>query len=500
MDKFTQLFLQFSQGKYDYLRVKKVDIIESTRTVHVYFYVREDIYDAGLSGQLNKDLTSFFRRIIKNYTFKYFYERLIVSADLVHSVLADYIHTQYPFVAANIQMETVEVEVLAERIDCTLYMPTGILAYARGNEFIDALKQEISDSFLMPCTVHAELTDVEVAEEEIESRTYRTSQSIKVMDPLYVCGVKAQPAKTPVMISSVKEAADRAVICGRIRDVRCKEYDPNSAKEGRRFYRYHYTFKLDDTTGSMRVLFNTNDAACPLKDITSGEYMVRGRVFYSEYSNAFNLAAKSVFSCKIDFDDLKERMKPLAVPDSYRIEPQPLDGVEESVQLSLDGLFDDVGRHLEGTYVFMYADSIAKDKFLPYRISFVRTEDGKAVSHYTQFVYNKDVINVDAEMKSQVTTAKRLVEMIPDLVRYLHNATFVALDMPTVQQELMQLAEALHYHFECNFVDASLLLKKGKDRVSFTSALRSRKISLVEDSAFGKAYALFQLFLQMKGI
>lgn len=503
MDRFSSLFYAFTEGKYDYLRIKNVDVNTETRTANVYIYVRDDKYE-NFDNAVIKDLRAFFGQIVKKVTFNFHFERLLVSADLVQRRLTEYVAVTFPFIAANVMMDTVDVQVTSDRIECTVYMPQSIKQYAEERGFVRAVETDLTDAFIMPAKVEIEVTDAVVEEEQADNSSALFTV-VPVADIKYLCGVKSEYSRLPLMIHYVRQAQERAAVCGELSDIRVKEYEPQEPKEGeetkRRFYKYHYTFVLNDGTDSMRVLYNTNDEKCPLQSVTDGQFLVRGRVFYNERTESFNVFAKTVYRCTIDKAKVAELLKPLPPPARYRVEPQAVEDSTELVQLSfaMDGETGGVKR-LQGEHVFLYVRSLSKDKLQPYELCALHTVGGKPVDRYTTYVYQSDLLEIDVAIKSAVAIAPRISDLVPDLVKYFEGKTVVTLHLEKTQRYLAEIAEALRYAFDCDWADADMLLKKGKETLTFAKACRARHVEIASDSAYSHAKALFELYLAEKGI
>ena len=503
MDKFSRLFYDYTDGEYDYLRVKNIDVNTESKVANAYLYVREDKYDH-FDNAVIKRLREFFGEIVPGYRFNFFFERLLVSADLVHRRVVEYISVNYPFVAANIVADTIDVEVTGNRIECRVYMPQYILQYATERHFVEDLKEDLADAFIMPADVKVELTDVVVEESEAVD-SGRTFTAVPVDNIKYLCGVKSDYSRMPTMLSYVRQEAERTAVCGDMSDMRQKVYEPEAPREGekqRRFYKYHYTFTLNDGTDNIRVLFNTNDEKCPLATITQGQFMVRGRVFFNERTQSFNVFAKTVYSCTIDKQKLDEILKPLPVPDAYRIEPVAVAEEIRPMQLTLglegEGVVSQ--KRLAGEHVFLYLRSTAKDKIIPYELAAIRTDKGKPYSLYHTYIYAGDLLQIDADIKTAVATAPRISDVVPDIIKFCEGATVVCFQLDQTQKYLVDIAKALRYAFSCEWNDADGLLKKGKETLSFAKACRAKHIAVHNDGAVDMAHALYELFLQEKGI
>lgn len=504
MDKFSTLFNAYTGGEYDYLRIKSVDINTESKTAVVNIFVREDKYD-NFDNSVIKLLRRFFGEFAKGYTFSFNFERLLVSADLVHRELVEFVTVHYPFVAANIVLDNVDVTVEGDRIHCTMYMPQSILQYANERGFAAKLEEQLSDAFIMHADVKSEVTDVLVEEDEADAAV-PLNTVVPVSDVRYLCGVRSEFSRNPAMLSTVNHAVERIALCGIVGDMRCKIYEEpkeNAVEDkSRRFYKYHYTFTLNDTTESIRVLFNTNDEQCPLKDVTSGQFMVRGRVFYNERTQSFNVFAKTVYTCRINLTLLAELRKPLPIPESYKYPPKAVEVIAKPVQmtLSLDGMDTGGEKHLVGSHVFLYLRSTQKDNIVPYEIAAVRTENGVPTLCYRSYVYTADVLSVAVELKASVTTAPRMADLVPDLVKFTEGASLVTLALAEVRPYLEEIAKVLRYAFACDWWDANALLKKGKETMSFVRAAKQHGVSPRSDAAEDMAYCLYELYLSEKGV
>lgn len=499
MDKFSQLFAIYTDNQYDYLRVQKVEVVESAHTANVFFWVREDVYDNGLDKSLVKDLQSFFKKLFRNYTFRFNFDKLLVSQDLVRLYLAEHLPAAYPFVAANIVMDSIEISV-GQRIDIALYLPPLIMQYAQDGHLATELAKETGDHFLMPCHVVLQPTDTVITEQEAKANRTVLPTSIPVEDVAYCCGTRVEIGKSPTMIKCLTSAADYVVACGDVRDYALREFEkPREGEDARRFRRYHYSFVLDDGTGHVKVLFNSKERCIRLETGKDGSLLVRGRAFVNERSGEVNIYAKTIYLCRYDRNYVQQLLRPLPVPESYKRQPSPVPCKENWVQLSLEGFEQQRVKQLVGTYVFVWIKSAVKDKLSPYELSCIRTEEGRPVDQFTTFVFNKELINVEVENKAKVTAAPRMGDLIPDLVKFFYKSTVVAKDIDALQEWLKPMAAAMRYAFECDFADADLLLGKGKKAMTWAQALKAHNVVCEGDSAFDKAYALYQLYLDCKG-
>ena len=509
MDKFTSLFYQFTDGACDYLRIKNVELVEATQVANVHMLVREDKYD-NFDNKIIKQLEKFFKAIVKTYKVNFSFERLVVSEAIVREELIQQLLSTFPFVASNILLDTIEVEV-DEDIHVTIYMPERVSDYAKDNDFAAKVAEFVQDRFMCKSFVNVELTDERVEETSLSTQP-TLSNRIRATEVKYLAGTKSPEPSSATLIEGIKEKADNILVLGTVRNWQLTDYkkkqqedeangrhyevSPELAKKRER-YPYRYSFTLDDTTGSIRVMFNAKE---PLKSLDPAPTMVivRGRVFYSEGRGDYNVSARTIYSCKADFEALKEARKPLPVPDTYRTEPLPVEVKERVMQMRLDDE-DFAPKRVLGTVVFGWVKSISNTKLIPYEMSFVKVEDGKPTCHYTTYVFNRDVLSIDARHKSYVTTAPRLGDIVPDLVKFLDKTLVVVFDANSLQALLSETAKPLRLKLEAEFWDANQLVKKSKDKTSFDKVLSQHGIIPQDDTSYEYAYSLYELYLDVKG-
>ena len=498
MDKFSQLFYQYTEGECDYLRIKNVELAESTMTANIHVYVREDKYD-NFDNKVIKQLDKFFKAIVKQYTIKFFFERLVVSEAVVREELVQYLLVTYPFVASNLRTETIVVEV-EEDVVTTLFLPERVMEYAKHNVFQKQVEDYLSDRFMTSAKVCLELTDDVVEESEI-AKAPILSNRVRVADAHYLAGTKSPEPSSATLLETVKDPQESIFVMGKVSNFEMKKFDaqrPEDAAKKRTFFPFRYTFGLDDTTGKIRVTFNSKLEVDALK--TPPEFLVvRGRVFYSEGRGEYAVYAKTLYTGKVDFDVLAESRKPLPPPAEYRVEPKPASVKVQVRQLRLDEE-EPPQKTIPGTVVFAYVKSVSKTNLSPYEMSFIKVKDGVPVSHYTTYVYLRDVLGIDARFKSYVSTAPRLGDITPDLVKYLHHELVVAVDAPSLQNLLLSTAKTLRYQLDCEFWDAAQLGKKGKEKLSLDKMFSAHHIVLDDDTAYEYAYGLYRLYLEMKGV
>ena len=501
MDKFSQLFAQYTHGEYDYLRVKSVEINSQNGTANIVMYVREDRYnnfDNGVIAVLDK----FFRLFVKNLKLKYNFEPLLVSAEIVRRYLVEYLSVNYPFVAANAFVDSIAVNVKGEQIFCTVPLSRGMEDYIRVNRLQQVLQEELSRYYMTDVSVQLQICDTQIEGQQQLLR--QVNNTVDVADVDYICGRKNVTYNAPVMLNSINRPYDMIAVCGRIGEVKenvqqekPEDKAPQSTDQPakkKRFKKYRYTFVLDDTTAKMSAYYRTNEENCPLRDISQGDVLAVGRVFFSDYSQSFCLSVVSLYRCKINFDQIDEATKPLPAPDKYQLAPLPARYSRKPKQLSLDDNSVIEDRYLTGNLVFLYLRCVPDGT--PYQLCALKVIEGKPYEKYSSFLYMRDTSSVDVLYKSAVAAAPRAAELVGDLVKFCLSATVVTLQLEKTQKFLFELAKPQRYVFACDWYDGDLLLKKGKTTQSFAHALQAKHIDLASQDADDCAVALFELYEQ----
>lgn len=497
MDKFSALFYEYTEGACDYLRIKNVELISSSMTANVHIFVREDMYD-NFDNKVIKQLQQFFRSIVKQYKVNFTFERLIVSESVVREELMQFLLGNFPFVTSNIRLDSIELE-LDEDIHVTLFLPTRVMKYALDNDFVNKVSEYLTDRFMCKAHINMELTD-EIIEESESATSPTIARRIRCTDVKYLVGTRSPEPSTATLLEFVKEAQDNILVLGTVRNVQEKHYETQRAedvKNKRTFYPYRYIITLDDTTDTIKVIYKAKESLAVLKT-PPPVLVVRGRVFYSEDRGEYAVFAKTIYSCNVDFQALKESRKPLPVPAQYRYQPLPVTVKERMTQMSLDEEIAPA-KTLVGNIVFAWAMSTSTDGLVPYEISFLKVKDGVPTDHYTSYVFCRDVLAVDTRFKAYVSSAPRLGELTPDIVKFLDKSLVVAFDATTLQTLLTDAAKALHYKLDAEFWDASQLNKKIKDKESFLKQLAPYNIVPEDDTAYEYAYSLYLLYLEIKG-
>lgn len=489
MDRFSELFAQYTKGECDYLRVKAVEINNDTNYATIWMYVREDKYDR-FDNNIIPVLKGFFSLFVKNHKLKFNFERLVISDDIVRRYLNEYLSVHYPFFAANIFLKNIQIGTEKNHITCVVPIPKGLINYAKDNRLLQHLTEELQEQFMTSASVDWVATDqeVQVGQQDIRSHI---SNAVEVDQVDYVCGRKISAYQAPIMLSSINEKTDRISVCGIVSDI--KEYVLSDEEaEKSRGYRYRLSFTLNDTTASTKVYLKSKDAQCPIKDMQGKEVLVVGRTFYSERTQSFGVSATTVFSCKIDFAKIKAAQKPLPCPSQYRYSPLPVAYHRKPLQLTLEQQANEE-KYLTGKQVYLYIRYVGEAK-VPFEICALKVQDGHPVEKYASFIYMSDTSEVDVAYKGPVASAPRMIDMIPDLVRFFDGALVVCIDLEMVQTYLVDLATSMRYAFSCDWYDADLLLRKGKVTRSFAQVLSANKIELKSPEAYDGAVALFELY------
>ncbi len=504
MSNFLTLLEQEYGEKYSYIRVKSAEVFKMSKKVNITLLIPEDIFDY----EFEKEDILAIKTVLDNaingkertsskYKINLFFDRIYFDEDILISTLIDFIKANYPFVGSNIDFERMRLSAESEA-SLLFVMQESIYDYASKSDFEPAVKKFFEDKYCIKCSIDYEIVDNVIEEIPEESSSYR-SIFIPVGNVAKLCGKGDFKGALPKHISALNKAGDNISICGRMTVIDRNIWDEDKAVEGKKFYKFHYIISVDDTSDSMRVLYNTNDENCPIETLKEGtEVIMRGRVFYKEDTGRFIMFAKTIGTCDIDFDTVKAQLEPLPAPEKYREPPLPYQNSNEGAQMSL--LFDDEAerqkpRH-SGEVIAMHCLTLSKaNERIIYEIACIRLKDGKPLDYYHTYLKTAKHDSMNLEAKAKVGSAPRLSSVIPDLVKFTLGKTIVALDVFNMLKALNEVAKPLRYVFQNEVKEILSYAAKGKAD-NFFAMCRDNGIRVSASStAFEYAQAVMKLYL-----
>ncbi len=504
MNGFLRMLRDKFGGKYDYLRVKSAEVFKQSKKVNLTLYIPEDIFDYELE---NEDIVNIktalsaevngSESVEGGYIFNLFFEKIYHDEELVRSAIIDYIKSNYPYIGANVDFENMRLR-YGDTIFIELVIQNSVYDYAKKSELESSLIQYLTDKFFLQCELNYEIVE-DLATPPIEENIPAVrSVFVPISETKWLCGVDNLKGAAPKHIAAISEPGDKITVCGKIESIECKIWDEKRAVEGKRFYKYHYILTLNDTSGTIRVLFNTNDEQCALNSTTFGdELVVRGRAFYKEESGKYIIFAKGIGNCTIDFETVKAQLAPLSPPAEYKINPYKYTGA--STQIKLD-IFEETEKrifHDEAVALHYLSYPKVNDEII-YEIACVGIREGELAEVYHTFLKSPTSGGMSLEAKARTITAPRIASVIPDLIKFTEGKVIVAIDVFGKLRRLNEIAMPLKYVFHNELKEITTLGKKKNKTGGFLALAKNAGINILSDaSALEYAEAIAKLYLKI---
>lgn len=504
MKDFSKMLQSKYGDKYNYLRVKTAEVYKQSKRINLTLYVPEDVFDyefetddiVNIKAALN-DAVNGEGNTKNGFKFNLFFEKIYYDEALVRSAVIDYIKANFPYVGANIDFERMGL-IHNEILYLEFAIQSSVYDYAVKSGFEAALKQYLENRFYLKCELEYEIVEEVFAPPAEENISAVRSVFIPISNINKLCGRDELKGASPKHISVISKAGDNIAICGKVESIECKIWDENKAVVGKKFFKYHYSFVIDDTSGKMRVLFNTNDEKCPLASITpDSELVIRGRVFYKEETGKFIMFAKGIARCKIDFETVKEQLAPLPPPEEYKNKPYIYDN-KNGQQLQFDFIENKKRETQNIDAVALHFLSIPKanDEII-YEIACVKIREGVLSEIYHTFLKAPTDDKMSFEAKARTVTAPRIASVVPDLVKFTSGMVIVAIDAFGKLKRLNDIALPLRYVFHNELKEITTFGKKFKKDGGFLASCREAGINIaVNASALEYAEAIAKLYLK----
>ena len=515
MADFLTILNEKTYGKYDFLRVKSVEVNSSVGSVTVTFLVPPEKYSSlGLDEQ--KEIKEALTEQLPTFEIHINFEKHLMDHKMILSRSWDFISKRFPFVACGLKKGNVAFFEENNHSILHIKAPESISEYAKGVGFEGVLSDYLYNRFCIKCAISWEVCEVDENDLDqvyIEKVYDVRSNLIPISNRRYLAGRKSDLEKgLPTHICDVKKESESVLVCGVVKYFDIKDFGEQpavvenpvedselsstelaikevNAKKTRKRRRYCYKFTLDDSTSKIKVSYFCVEKNPELDNIKDGDsLMVRGNSKYNELFDDYSINANLIARCEIDFEAVKEQMKKLPPPENYlEIKPGTYE-YEELNQISFDN--EEEGEKDENvicalafSYVKIFDDNGIDFKELPYEMACIK-QVGKTPREYIHsYLKVSDTSSISVDLKDSVFSAPRLENLIPDILKFIQESTVVVLRKDVIDT-IFNLAESLRYEApEADFKNLhSMGVKKGDDGKTFYERCADKKIILSQDA------------------
>lgn len=498
MDRFLKQFDEFTGGKYPYLRIKKVELYEFEKKAVLHFMIPENKYER-FDNSLIKDLNRFMQKIAKGYTSEFYFERIVLTEEIVLDHVKALLDSEYPFISASITEKCINVN-LTNDINIELVLEEDVYNVAYKSELSKKLILSVEDTFAQICYLTYKV--VEKGAIDIKDRTDSkivSKKRVPLITWKYLFGIRSNQLD-PIFLDMITKPQDNACVCGNVVDIKKNEYEKRPDSQFK-YYRYLYRIKISDHTGEMVVSYKTNDDKCPLNNISVGFGLAfKGRIVYSERTDSLIMYAKTIFTCTLDNQKIQDDLKPLPPPEKLKYPSKPYSGNDFYIAQTFDDILNGTAKMLSFDGVFFAYRNAHKKSFSPWSITMLNFENGVCKDVYSTFVKVYDTEEIDSEYKAKVIKAPRLAELVPDILCFTRNKLFICQDAMNVIKEIQTLAKPQRYSFEPEFLEANKVgtAKGFKGEADLMKNLKDHSIVIEGEDSYPLAIAMAKLYLKTK--
>lgn len=499
MDRFLKGFDEFTGGKYPYLRIKKVELYEYERRACIYFMIPENKYE-NFDNNVIKDLNKYMQKVAKGYQSEFYFERIVLTEDIVLEHIKSLLDSAYPFISASISDKCIKAS-LGNEINVELTLEEDVYNVAIKSELSKKLILSVEDTFAQTCFLTYKVVEKgAISIKERKEDRIVSKRKVPLITWKYLYGIRSTYQPEPSFIDTLSKPQDNACVCGNVVDVKKNEYEKRPDSQFK-YYRYLYRIRINDHTGELVVSYKTNDNECPLDKVTPGFGLAfRGRLVYSERTDSLVMYAKTIYTCTLDNEKIKDDLKPLPPPSELRIPSIPYKGNDFYVAQSFDDILNGVERKSSFSGVFFAYRNANKKSFSPWSITMLSFEDGVCKEVYSTFVRVYNTEEIDSEFKAKVVKAPRLAEIVPDILCFTKNKLFICQNAIEVIKEIQALAKPQRYTFEPEFLEGNKIgsTKGAKGEPDLMKSLKDHSVVVEGEDSYPLAIAMARLYLMTK--
>lgn len=294
-------------GKYDFLRVLKVEYNTLLSYAEIWFLYPENMDDLLEDDKLS--ITNFIKETLKiNCQIKIKFKKSYLDENLIKKHLLSFLKANYSSMFADYDDKNIDISRDKDNIFILFHFNKIFFNYFNFNNLnapiIEDLNKNFIANFSVNCvedeTLNIDDNLLNDREQEIVSKFPKPKkvERYEVYEPVKLFGVEITPM--PEMIKNQKEEKISVILAGKISNLVEKTYISRRTKQkGGTEPSYYYSFTLTDHTGSISSIYfsnkTTHKKAINLKDGDS--ILVIGNI--RESDRGVSLTIKSISYCEI---------------------------------------------------------------------------------------------------------------------------------------------------------------------------------------------------------
>lgn len=315
--EFLDKFNEVTNGKFEYLRVKKIDIQKKPPVILVDFLAPCEMLDKFISADDKEEIATAVAQIVPDsFKIEVAFTKAYVNEEIVKRHVMSFFAEKYPTVL--IESGEIDIKIENQIVFITVNMKSTFYGYFKSVDLSQKMSQYMSHKICN--NIKVQILDskkdidynVDLATEDtitIVSRKIRTNNHEKV--------VGKEITQKARYIVDRGDSEENAIYAGEVVDFKRNE----SKKTGNSYY----VFKISDTTGDLVCKAFTKYQGEGVYDTIGigDEVIVQGRIEPDTYLHDSVLLCRDVSKCKIDKSSiiLKEELK--SAPLSYvAVKPQ----------------------------------------------------------------------------------------------------------------------------------------------------------------------------------
>lgn len=459
--EFLDEFNRITNGKYEYLRIAKVELQKKPPIASIAFLAPCEMVDKFLAEEDKENITKAAEQLLpKAFEVKVSFLKSYANEEIVKRYVLNFFAEKHPTVL--IESSEILTQIVNEVVYITIKLKSTFYDYFKSvdleTNIINYLSHKICNEVRL--TIEDSKKDINIAsdlatEEEITvvARRLRTSDHEKIVGKDILARAR--------YIVDRRETEENAVYAGEVIDFKRNE----SKKTGNSYY----IFKLNDTTGNLICkAFTKYQGEGVYDQIEIGDQViVQGKIEPDTFMHDSVLLCRDVSKCKIDKSSiiLKEELK--STPIRYvAVTPEPyVDFVQEDLFSS--GQEREVVPFLQGkTFVIFDFETTGVDVTDEVtELGAVKMVDGIITETLNTFVnphipIPENITKLTSITDDDVKNAPDMSDVIADFYKFSENAILVGQNVSFDKMFVDKYAKLNGYAFTNRTMDTLAMARK----------------------------------------
>lgn len=502
--QFIKILNIMCDGKYQFLRVKSVDVDMSAMTISVQLSVPYDKFNLITEEDKKSILACAVDILPEDFQVNISYRKFSADEDIIMKLIKEYIAKFYRSFVGILSQDNITVSLDSESVSVTLEVTETIENLLEKSGFTSGLKNYLDSCYNLENTIK-----IKRAQKLVMSSTAKEDMPV-LIDDCYIatsahhklCG--GDISSKPRYISSFNSPQNAVCVAGKVDSIVAR-----NAKSSGNLY---YNFTVNDTTGSMHCCYFTRKAANgPLDIVEEGaEIIIVGDLQTDSYRGGLSLRAKSVSFCKIDYDSILSPDQLTQYKPYTPVTEKPLTVTAQQNIFDMGKPIPDYLMSRDFVVFDLETTGLLDDVCKIIELGAVKIENGVCTEYFNTLVDPKMPIPEGASAVNNiyddmVADAPYIENVLPDFFKWAGNSTLVAhngnnFDFIVLKNVAEENSLPFNYETKDTIVLSQIYRTRfnKKGQLNLKAMCKEFDIELTEaHRAYFDAYATAQLFIKL---